>query len=600
MSIDNEFLMVFLDESLDMLDEAESTCLELELNPHNTKFIDILFRTSHNIKGSSRSVGLKQIGDLAHVLENLLTVLKENPGSLETKSVNILLESFDFLKKNIILTSERRPLPNSEGYYKKIEEAVNSIDSPPKRSKKTSKRRKKVSKKVKKSTEHKESGLFLFDEDTPQAPQQIETDVKTEVQAMTQEPKNPTVDLSSESVIDQNIKVSLSRVEKLINYVGEMTILSSVLKEQSTIIKSQLIRNTINHLGKITKEIQSISMNLRMVPIGATFRNIRRIARDTATVTNKEIQLFVSGEESEVDKTIVDHIKDPLVHLIRNAVDHGIESPEERESVNKPRKGTIHIDAYHQSGKFVIDIRDDGKGIDTNRLREKAKKNNLHPDPYSLDESEACKLVFVPGLSSRNDISDVSGRGVGMDVVKSSIDKIGGEISVETTENKGTLFQIILPQSLAIIDAMVVEDSNCKYVIPVSFIFESLQLNQNDVCYTHTMGEIYHFRGENIPFYRLSSVLNGPDKAIKTIERPIIMIIQTADKLFAVMVDSIIGHYQVVIKHLGYQAENLPGIIGSAILGDGKPSLILDLGELIESKGAKKVNIDQHELKLAI
>lgn len=384
---------------------------------------------------------------------------------------------------------------------------------------------------------------------------------------------------------DESIRVSLARLEKLLNFVGEMVILQSVLKEQ-TQGQSLLIRKTVHQLGKVTKEVQDISMSLRMVPLKQTFQKMQRIVRDTSAALGKKVNLTLSGEDTEVDKTILESISDPLVHLIRNACDHGIESLEKRKANGKSETGEVKLSAYHHAGKLVIEIKDDGGGINPEILIEKAREKGILKPGQNISEKEAINLIFHPGFSTKAQVTDVSGRGVGMDVVRSNIEKISGEVQVSTYLGIGTIFRVYLPLTLAIIDGMIIECSDQKYVVPLSHIHESLQLNTEDLKQTSTAGEILLLRGENIPLYRLNSMI-GLKKKTEPLSSQIAIVVRILEKPFAVLVDDIIGQSQVVIKKLGDEISNLDGFAGSAILGDGRPALILELADLVKKYGHK-------------
>lgn len=602
MDFSAQLKMTFLNESMGMLDEAENACMDMETSTSHRDNLNLVFRIFHNIKGSSTAVGCDGVGAFAHSVENLLTLLKESNHIISSDIIGVLLESLDLLRAGIKNECDGMGFPAATSLVGQVDRIIKRIQSKDLQ-KKADPFEKPDSTKENPTIES--DGFQVFDDNTEES-----------IQAYTSESYN---NGSSPELIDnaesmkasasrvnsaksEVLKVPLDRVEMLINYVGEMAILGAVLKEQSSTIKSPLIKNTIVQLGKVSKEVQDISMMLRMVPLTQTFQKMKRIVRDTAASTGKKVSFSIIGEEAEVDKSIVEKISDPLVHIIRNAVDHGIESPDAREKVGKDKTGQVKVSAYQQSGKFVIDIYDDGSGIDTQRLRQLTYDRKLHPDPFELTEDEAANLIFLPGLSTKKSISDISGRGVGMDVVKSNIDKINGEIHLTSNQGVGTQIKITLPQSLAIIETMVVLTSNQRFVVPISMISETIQISKNCLRKTSSLGEILLFRGENIPFYRLSRILQIKECPIGDIEKPVAIIVRNSVSVFAIMVEEIIGQYQVVVKNLGYQVDKTPGIIGSAILGDGKPSLILELDELIDARGfqiQKVVHGEEHQANTA-
>lgn len=422
-----------------------------------------------------------------------------------------------------------------------------------------------------------EKNISLVQELTPQKK------AATEVVATKPTKETSSAKPGSSAQVDESIRVSLARLEKLQNYVGEMVILQSVLREQLNESTSLVIKKTAHQLGKVVKEIQDISMNLRMVPVKPTFQKMQRIVRDTAQALNKDVSLKLSGEETELDKTVLEKINDPLVHLIRNSVDHGIESAEVRLSKGKKAQGEVQLNAYHQSGKLVIEVKDDGGGLDAEKLKGVAIKKGIIKANQVLSESEAWALIFAPGFSTKEQVTDVSGRGVGMDVVRTNIQDLSGEIQILSEKDKGTIFKIILPLTLAIIDGMVVQVANDRYVLPLSHVHESLKPEINQIQFNTGLGEVLLLRGENLPLYRLGSLLakkSGP-KA----QDMIAIVIRTGKEPFALLVDDIIGQYQVVIKQLGPELQSLKGFSGSTILGDGRPSLIIEPLDLVKARG---------------
>lgn len=321
-----------------------------------------------------------------------------------------------------------------------------------------------------------------------------------------------------------------------------------------------------------------------MVPLKQTFQKMQRIVRDTSSILGKKVNLVVEGDETEVDKTVLESLSDPLVHLIRNAVDHGIETPDIRTGKGKHESGKIVLKAYHQSGKLVIEIKDDGGGIPAEKLKQKALEKGILKPGQTLTEQEAIHLIFHPGFSTKAQVTEVSGRGVVMDVVKTNIEQMSGEVLVETVANQGSTFKIILPLTLAIIDGMIVKIGADRFVIPLSHVHESVKPAPDDIKRMTGVGEVLLLRGENLPLFRLSKHLRLAGNQTTLPNEKIAIIVRIGPKPFAVMVDDIIGQHQVVIKKIGAEIQYLSGYSGSAILGDGKPALILELPELLSTQ----------------
>jgi two-component system chemotaxis sensor kinase CheA len=340
-------------------------------------------------------------------------------------------------------------------------------------------------------------------------------------------------------------------------------------------------------LEKLSKEIQAISMSLRMVPLKQTLQKMQRIVRDTSKTLKKKVCLELIGEDTEIDKTVLEHLADPLVHIVRNAVDHGLESSDERLAIGKDEEGVVSIRAFHEGNNLVIEIKDDGKGINSQIIREKAIEKKVISANADLSEEELINLIFHPGFSTKSEVSEISGRGVGMDVVKTNIEKLAGEVKVTTEIGKGSTFRVVLPLTMAIIDAMVTEVGDERYIIPLSQIYESLSPKEDVLRFVNGVGECLQIRGEVIPLFRIGRALGRQGKE-RDIHEQIAIIVNSEHRNFAVLVDNILHQQQVVIKKLGDEIVNQKGFIGSSILGDGRPAFILDLIELFSGSMKKK------------
>lgn len=385
---------------------------------------------------------------------------------------------------------------------------------------------------------------------------------------------------SGGAAVEESIRISVTKLESLLNFVGELVILQSVLREQTQATESAIVRKTTQQIGKVVKEIQDISMSLRMVPIKPTFQKMQRIVRDTAVAVQKDVGIRLVGEDTELDKTVLEKINDPLVHLIRNSVDHGIEPAEVRLAEGKPAKGMVTLSAAQKSGKLVIEVTDDGGGLNPEKLKKKAIEKGILKPGVELSEKEAFNLIFAPGFSTKDQVSDVSGRGVGMDVVKTNIQELSGEIQIISNLKKGTTFQITLPLSLAIIDGMVISFANDKFVVPLNQVYETLRPKSDQVQFNQSLGYTLMLRGENLPLYRLGDFFNCQSKQVTT--DMIALVIRSNTKPYAILVDDILGQFQVVVKKLSPELQNMKGISGSTILGDGKPSFIIEPNDLIK------------------
>lgn len=378
------------------------------------------------------------------------------------------------------------------------------------------------------------------------------------------------------------IRIDTFKLDELFDSVGELVIAQNFIAQNDKIrsIEDESISRTIETLSKITKRIQDRVMSLRMVAIRDTFDKMKRVVRDTSKKTGKALHLNVLGEETEIDKTMIDSLSDPMIHIIRNAIDHGLEADaDERVAAGKKVEGNITIRAYHKSGSIVISVSDDGRGINKEKVFRKAIERGIITGDENLSDSQIFGLIMQPGFSTAETISDLSGRGVGLDVVKTSIEKLRGKIEIESKEGEGTTFSMVLPLTLAIIDGMLVQTAGEIYIIPTLSVVESFRPEREIVHALKEKGEFVSMRGQHIPVIRLSDVFDLHTERIEPWEG-ILVCVETESGRIAIMVDELVGRQQVVIKPLGKSLAKLKEITGGAILGSGDIALILNVDEL--------------------
>jgi two-component system chemotaxis sensor kinase CheA len=381
-----------------------------------------------------------------------------------------------------------------------------------------------------------------------------------------------------------SIRVDTAKIDKLINLVGELVITQSMLSDLGArfeIKQLPVLLERVAQLERNTREIQERVMGIRMLPIGTAFSRFPRLVRDLSTKAGKKIQLVLSGEETELDKTVIESIGDPLTHLVRNSADHGLEPPEERLDNNKSEVGTIRLNAFHEGGNICITVEDDGRGLNRDKIIAKAVKQGLIGENDKLSDDQIWPLIFRPGFSTAEKVTDVSGRGVGMDVVKRNIEALGGTVSIKTVTGKGTTFTLKLPLTLAIIEGMTVRVGKETYIVPLLSILESIQPKEGTIKTVVGKGELINVRGTYLPMIRMYDVFvlepeyTNPMKAI-------LLILETEGERVAVMVDEILGQQQVVIKSMEQNFRKVEGIAGATILGDGTVGFILDVRGLLE------------------
>ena len=377
-----------------------------------------------------------------------------------------------------------------------------------------------------------------------------------------------------------SIRVDTGKIDSLINMVGELVITQSMLGmlgEEFSMEKLGRLREGLAQLERHTRELQESVMQIRMLPISFTFSRFPRLVHDLSQKLGKKIELKMTGESTEVDKTVIEKIGDPLVHLVRNSVDHGIESPEDRIAAGKPETGTVHLSAEHRGGNIVIEISDDGKGLDRDRILEKGLERGLVRPEDNLSDKQIFELIFQPGFSTAEQVSDVSGRGVGMDVVRRNINELGGAIEIDSEKGRGSTITIRLPLTLAILDGQSIRIGSETYIVPLVSIIESIQVRREMLRHVAGKGETFRLRDEYLPIVRMHEVFGIADARATDIADGIVVVVEAGGHKCGLFVDDLLGQQQVVIKSLEANYGRVEGISGATILGDGSVALILDI-----------------------
>lgn len=585
---DVEIVKEFLVESNDHLDDVESKILELEKNPEDIDIINSIFRPIHSIKGSAGFLGLKDIGKVSHELETLLDEGRKVKIKITPEIIEVLYEGVDILKKlrnTVAIKVDNKhastdvvdyypfisKIPVILGHNQGIVQKEKTMDNPPKEKHigeilvetgNISKDQLEIA--LQEQAQGKRLGEILIEKGMTTSDKINEA---LKIQSIIGKPSSETV------------KVDTQKLDNLINLVGELVIANALICETSGNTNNGSNKN-LSHLSKIVKDIQDQVMCMRMVPLKSTFQKMARLVRDVSAKVNKKVRLEIAGEETELDKTVIDEIGDPLVHIIRNSIDHGIEPKEERIAKGKPADGLVRLNAFHRAGNIVIEIEDDGKGLCKEKILKKGIEKGLVEENATLSDQQIYNLIFAAGFSTAEKITDVSGRGVGMDVVKKNVERLRGKVDLFTIEGKGTKFSIKLPLTLAIIDGMIVQVGHEKYIVPMLSIEESIRPKKEDVSTVQQRGELINVRGDLLPMVRLHNLYNVEPKRMNPWEA-LILVVEGEGQRCGILVDDLLGQQQIVIKSLGEQFHNIRGISGSAILGDGRVGLILDVGGIM-------------------
>ncbi len=563
-----ELVRDFLQESGDGICVADEILLNIESAGTTSEKVNALFRVFHSIKGVAGFLELTQVVALAHSTESLMNEVRDGRCSLTGDALELVFKAtstlramLDDLKKACEAGLELRSHPDCEGLVARLNEFLAGI--PP----------------------EAEAAAV------PSAAQVVATIAAPRASAP--EPRfeklesaSPTPSAPSPSAprpagkLRETVKVDLERVDSMVEMIGELIIVESMLKHSrepgST---SVTMRNTLGQLGKISRDLQNAAMRMRTVPVNNAFQKMARLTREVGRKAGKEVVLVAQGEGTEMDRAMVERLEDPLVHMVRNAVDHGIESPAERLAAGKPPGGVLSLTASHQGGSIVIELSDDGKGLDRERILKKGIERGLVSNPEALTEQDVFQLIFAPGFSTAPRVTDLSGRGVGMDVVKRNVEAMRGRVFIESRPGVGSTFRLVLPLTLAIIDGMLVTVGRERYLVPSLSIVEALQPTPAMLTTMGERDELLSVRGQVLPMLRLSSLL-CVEGARKDPTRALVVVVESMGKRVGLLVDEVLAQQQVVIKALGQGVGKAEFYSGAAILSDGNVGLILNIDKL--------------------
>jgi len=628
-----EFVSYFRDEAEELLQQIDADLLKLEefvsSGGSDPEIVNSLFRALHTVKGSAGMLGFGDVANLAHKLENLCDLLRKDRMPLSESGVDILFSGRDLLTELIEAAIGRVEPPGGvDEYIQKVDSYTSIYEETAHVIEGRTGQQQSFEEVATVQQRISDADVAAFEAEVERLLAQAQAtkkalglDVPTFEELHADEPAAPTVRPvavekakpgsanaeTKRSSIHQTIRVDIERLDSLLNLVGELVInrtrISDIAgtlerlmgdktagaKTENASIVAPLAKDLADSaalLARTTNEIQESIMKVRMVPIGQVFDRFPRLVRDVAKARGKEVQLVISGAETDLDKTIVDEVGEPLMHLLRNNVDHGIELPDEREKLGKPRVGTISLNAYHEGNQIIVEVSDDGAGINMDKVRARGIKQGLISGDDRLSDREIVELIFAPGFSTADVVSDVSGRGVGMDVVKRNITRLKGVFDIDTVPGQGTRFTIKLPLTLAIIQALLVRVVDELYAIPLDSVIESQRVEMEDVR-TVQGNEVITLRGAVVPLVRVAEFfeLDGerdPDKVM-------IVIVGLQGRQVGLVVDSFEGEQEIVIKPLSDVVGRIAGISGATILGNGSISLIIDVHSLVsEAYGSGK------------
>ncbi|EAL5902360.1 hybrid sensor histidine kinase/response regulator [Campylobacter lari] len=621
-----EILEDFLVEAFELVEQIDHDLVELEANPEDLELLNRIFRVAHTVKGSSSFLNFDVLTKLTHHMEDVLNKARHNELKITPEVMDVVLESIDMMKT--LLNSIRdngndtaigldiapicaRLTAISEG------ESLESI-TPAK-----AEESKEEVKEEPKAEEPEVDVNKLSDDEVEaeierllkvrKAEDQARRAEKKKTQESTPTPSKPAPQAqnaaaekkvpaagggSSGANMDQTIRVEVKRLDHLMNLIGELVLGKNRLLKIYDDVEERYdgekfleeLNQVVSQLSIVTTDIQLAVMKTRMQPIAKVFNKFPRVVRDLGRELGKQMELEISGEETELDKSIVEEIGDPIMHMIRNSCDHGIEDPATRIANGKPEKGTVNLKAYNEGNHIVVEIADDGKGLDADVLKSKAIEKNLitEREADQMSDKEAFALIFKPGFSTAAKITNVSGRGVGMDVVKTNIEKLNGVIEIDSELGKGTVMKLKIPLTLAIIQSLLVGTQEEFYAIPLASVLETVRVPIDDI-YTIEGKNVLRLRDEVLSLVRLSDVF-GVKQVLENTDQTYVVVIGVAESKLGIIVDTLVGQEEIVIKSMGEYLQNIQGIAGATIRGDGRVTLIIDVAAMMDI--AKEIKVD--------
>jgi len=628
-----EILEDFLIEAFELIEQLDQDLVELENNPEDLELLNSIFRVAHTIKGSSSFLNLDTLTELTHHMEDVLNKARKGELSITPIVMDTVLESIDMMKALLYSVRDTGSDENDEINIKPVcqrldaiskgeEIEVESEDEASTGEEKEEEQPEVESVEEKSESEEEKNLEDLSDEEVeaeierllqekreekkkkkkekkPEEKSEPKKEDKKEPEkkpssSKAQKPKKQSsaapVKKSSGSTLEQTIRVEVKRLDHLMNLIGELVLGKNRLLKIYDDVEERYegekfleeLNQVVSSVSIVTTDLQIAVMKTRMLPIAKVFNKFPRMVRDLSRELGKQIELKISGEETELDKSIIEEIGDPLVHIIRNSCDHGIEDTETRLAMGKPEYGTIELKAYNEGNSIVIEVVDDGKGLDPDMLIQKSLEKGIitEREADSLSDKEAFSLIFKPGFSTAAAVTNVSGRGVGMDVVKTNIEKLNGIIDIDSEKGKGTIIRLKIPLTLAIIQALLVGAQEEYFAIPLSSVLETVRVPAEEI-YSIEGKDVLRLREEILPLVRLSDVF-GIEEVFDGGENLYIVVIALAESKLGVVVDTLVGQEEIVIKSLGDYLQGIKGIAGATIRGDGRVTLIVDVGALME------------------
>ncbi len=553
MIITDEMKKEFAEESSELLDKLEQDLMALEKNPADASLLNGIFRAMHSIKGNAGFLGFRDISEVTHQAETVFDLAREGKFTLTSKQISLVLQILDFIRSALQALKQDKPpvIPGKHALIDLMREMVE-----------------KVTAKIDYSTNNDKEAQAVKvtrNEKSEEVPQRVP-------------------ELTRQNLSDV-IRVDVDKVNHLMNLVGEIVIAQSMVVNHPAFELEEVgsLNKALDYLQKNVRELQELATSMRMIPLSGLFGKMRRLVRDISARHGKKVELVIRGGETEVDRSIIEHVSDPLVHILRNAIDHGIEDAETRIRAGKPEYGTILLEAQRVGGEIWITVQDDGQGLNKEKILKRAKEKGFwNSDIDPKNDEEVFRLIFKPGFSTAEKVTSLSGRGVGMDVVQKNIEKIRGRIELKSKEGSGTTFTMKIPLTTAIVDGMLLRVGDGLFAVPVADIRESISVGNQNFVELIDGQEVMKVRDEIIPIIRLERVFSDKAQSSRAPLPQIVVISEIAGQKVGFLVDALLGQQQLVIKPLPEYLGKLEGISGCAILGNGEICMILDMGAMVQ------------------
>jgi two-component system chemotaxis sensor kinase CheA len=556
---DSNLLSEFVAENMEWTAMAESAILDWEKKPDSRELLNTIFRSFHTIKGTSSFLNLDCVKDLAHQAESMLSRVRDGEDNFTTTHADLALKSLDVIKSILERMKSSEPgqkiqlPPDHEVVLENLKSFVSGTND---------------------HQLERLPGLPVTPPDHEESQSKDDGDNLAD--------HNMTGMRKTEQPAETTVRVKVDRLDKLLDTVGELVIAQTMVGQDEILINggNHELNKKILHAGKIVRELHDLSMFLRMVPLKGTFQKMMRLARDLSHKHGKMVKFITEGDDIEIDRSMVDLLSDPLIHLIRNAIDHGIERSEERQRMGKPERGSVCLTAGRVEGSMMITVWDDGRGMSRQAIADKAIARGLIESAERMSDQEIWQMIFLPGFSTAEEVTETSGRGVGMDVVRQAVESLRGRIEVQATEGHGCAFIMKMPLTMAITDGMIVRVGSQRYILPMADIQKAVKIKKSDIHTVNQRAEMFLFREELIPVIRLHRLFNIHD-ARTDLASGLLVVIGEGSQRCALFVDDLLSQTQVVTKLLGKGINHVPGIAGGAIMGDGTVGLILDASGIV-------------------